>query len=298
MMYSPIIIFAFNRLEKIKSCIASLLKNSEACESDLIVYVDGPRINRAGEEEKVRAVREFVKTISGFRSLTYHFAGNNQGLGPSLIKGVTEVLEHYGRAIVVEDDLVVSTNFLAFVNQGLDIYEKEKNVFSVSGETRNVKPPKGNCYDNYFAPRAGCWGWGTWKDRWEKVDWRLEDWESVQKNRHRYNHWGGSDCYRMLRGWKEGKNQSWAIRFTYSQFLQHATTVFPFVSKVSNEGFGTDGTNCKKVRYNRFAMTADSSGRKEFKFDPVVKEDKKIVRQRLRTSRLYMRVFSRIVNMF
>lgn len=297
-MYAPIVLFAFNRLEPLKRCVASLLKNSEAADSDLIVYVDGARPNKEGEDEKVEAVKQFVSGISGFKSLETHFSEQNKGLGPSLIAGITEVMNSYGRAIIVEDDLHCSTNFLSFLNQGLDFYEDKKQVFSISGETLKVKAPSDYIYDIYFAPRAGCWGWATWKNRWDTVDWTLSDWKSVMCNRLKFNSWGGSDCFGMLKGWHEGKNKSWAIRFTYSQFLQGATSVFPIISKVSNEGFGDDGTNCRPIRYNRFAMVGDKSGNKIFKFSDEIKEDHRIVKQRLFPSRLYVRIFYKIINAF
>jgi len=297
-MYAPIVLFAFNRLEPLKACVASLLRNSEAVESDLIVYVDGARPNKEGEKEKVEAVKQFVSRITGFKSLETHFSETNRGLGPSLIAGINDVIGRYGRAIIVEDDLNCSSNFLSFLNQGLVFYKDKKEVFSISGETVKVKAPKGYSYDNYFAPRAGCWGWATWKDRWESVDFELNDWNAVVKNKRKFNKWGGSDCYSLLDGWHTGKNKSWAIRFNYSQFLQGATSVFPVVSKVSNEGFAEDGTNCKTVRYNRFAMTGDKSGRKNFRFNSNTAEDKRFVRQRMRPVRLITRIYAKIVNAF
>lgn len=298
MMYAPIVLFAFNRLEPLKRCVASLLDNSEAAETELFVFVDGPRANKTGEAEKVESVRQFVKEIKGFKTIETHFSDVNHGLGSSLIAGINEIINRYGRAIVVEDDLVCSKNFLAFLNQGLDYYENKKEVFSISSETVKIKAPEGYAYDNYFAPRAGCWGWATWKDRWETVDFELKDWKAVRRNKRKFNNWGGSDCFKLLEGWHTGKNKSWAIRFNYAQFLQHATSVFPMVSKVSNEGFDEGGTNCKPTIYNRFAMKGDESGRMDFKFNPDTKELPFIVRQRLFPVRLTIRIFAKIVNMF
>jgi len=296
-MYAPIVLFAFNRLEPLKRCVASLLDNRESAETDLIVYVDGPRTTKEGEEDKVEAVRGYVRHIKGFKSLETHFSKENQGLGVSLIEGITSVINRYGRAIIVEDDIICSKNFLSFLNQGLNYYEDKKEVFSISGETVKVKAPKDYYFDNYFAPRAGCWGWATWKDRWEKVDWKLEDWDSVKKKRREFNRWGGSDCFKLLDRWHSGKNKSWAIRFNYTQFLLGATSAFPIVSKVSNQGFEKEGTNCKEVRYNRFAMTIDKSGKKKFVFNPLIWEDKRIVRQRLKPVKLSVRIYSKLFNL-
>ena len=256
MNYAPIVIFAFNRLEPLKRCVASLLQNSEAAESDLFVYVDGPRAQKEGEAEKVEAVREFVKTITGFKSVTYHFSEVNKKLGPSIIAGVTEVINQYGRAIVIEDDLIACKNMLAFVNQGLKQYEKVQEVFSISAYTNRVKIPKDYPYDAYFCPRSTSWGWATWKDRWDSVDWELKNWSAVEQNAKAFNRWGGSDCFGMLKAWHEGRNQSWAIRFCYNQFVQDKQSLFPIISKIDNEGFDGSGTNCQQ--YNRFKFELDN----------------------------------------
>ena len=297
-MYAPVVLFAFNRLEPLMRCVASLLSNSEAADTDLIVYVDGARSQKEGEAEIVKNVQDYVSKIKGFKSIETHFSTENHGLGPSLIAGINDVICRYGFAIIVEDDILCSTNFLSFLNQGLKYYQDKKEVFSISGETVKVNAPRGYSYDNYFAPRAGCWGWATWKDRWDSVDFELNDWESVKANKRKFNRWGGSDCFKLLDGWHTGKNKSWAIRFNYSQYLQGKTSVFPVVSKVSNEGFEEDGTNCKKVRYNRFAMVGDKSGKKDFNFNPDTTEDSRFVRQRMKPVRLWIRIYSKIVNMF
>ena len=69
MNYAPIVVFGFNRPNALKKTISSLLRNKEAKDSDLFVYVDGPRIGKEGEREKVGEVKGYVKSISGFKSL-------------------------------------------------------------------------------------------------------------------------------------------------------------------------------------------------------------------------------------
>ena len=255
-MYAPIVLFALNRLEPLKACVASLLKNEEAAESDLIVYVDGPRVNRKDETEKVEAVQQFVREISGFKNVETHFSKINKNLGPSIIAGVTDVISRYGRAIVVEDDLVLTANFLSFMNAGLERYENEKEVFSVCGYTNKVRIPKDYTEDAYFCVRSSSWGWATWRDRWEQVDWKLLEWDKHRLNKHKFCKWGGSDCWKMLNDWHAGRNQSWAIRFCYSQFLNNAVSLFPVISKVANEGFDGEGTNCKS--WSRFKYELDN----------------------------------------
>lgn len=293
MNYSPIIIFAFNRVDTLRNTVSSLLNNEEAKESELFVYVDGPRKQKPGEAEKVKTVQEFVKTINGFKNVTYSFSEENKGLGTSIIAGVTEVINRYGRAIVLEDDLVFSSNFLAFMNDGLNRYENEQKVFSICGYTNKVKVPKGYDHDAYFCTRSSSWGWGTWADRWKTVDWELKDWSRYKKMGRAFNRWGGSDCFRMLRSVKECGATSWAIRFGFFQFLQDKLSLFPIVSKVRNDGFDGAGTNCKK--WSRFKYVFDETDRKIFLMPSDISLNKKLYRSAMSYHTIMIRIWSRIM---
>ena len=295
MMNAPIVLFAFNRLDAVKRTVESLLMNSEAADSELFVFVDGPRTHVPADADKVLAVQEYVKTIQGFRQITHIFSEKNKGLGPSVISGVTQVIRQYGKAIIVEDDLYCGKNFLAFMNQGLERYATHKEVFSVCAYTNQVKRPKGYNYDVYACVRSSSWGWGTWIDRWNSIDWELKDWNSCEVQAKAFNRWGGSDCFGMLRDWHEGRNQSWAIRFCYGQFVQKKVSIFPMVSKVANEGFDGQGTNCKG--WSRFKYDFDLSENKTFRWIEKLKPNKALTRSAISYHAIWRRIYSRVMNM-
>ena len=295
MSLAPIIIFAFNRSAALKNTVASLLQNAEAKDSELFVFVDGARAQKEGEAGKVNAVREYVQSISGFKHVTWHFSEENRGLGPSIISGVSQVMEDYGRVIVLEDDLVLASNFLSFMNQALLHYENEERIFSICGYSNRVKVPKGYDADAYFCPRSSSWGWATWADRWQSVDWELKDWNKYATMKHAFNKWGGSDCFKMLDDWRHGRNQSWAIRFCFNQFLQDKQSLFPIVSKVNNDGFDGEGTNCKK--WSRFKFDFDNEGRKDFNFPRKVEVNHHLLKSALSYHSIYIRMWSRLMYM-
>lgn len=251
---SPIIVFAFNRKDALENTIQALLRNEEAKESDLFVFVDGPRHYKAGEEAKVQAVRDYVKSIAGFRSVTCSISEVNKGLGPSIISGVTQVIDRFGTAIVVEDDLVVSRSFIRFMNEMLERYENDSRVMQVSGFGCKLTKPSDYKWDVYLNERGHSWTWGTWKDRWETVDWEVKDFEQLKANKKLQRAFckRGSDLYKMLKGYMEGKNKSWYIRFNYSMYKQHRYAVCPIRSLVRNEGFTSEATNCNA--YNRYKI--------------------------------------------
>jgi hypothetical protein len=259
----------------------------------LYVFVDGARIDKLGEGDKVKCVQEYVKQIAGFKSLTYGFSETNKGLANSIISGVSKVIYECGSAIVLEDDLIVSMSFLRFMNDGLQKYCDSKSVYSVCGYSNKMNIPFNYKPNTYFCTRSSSWGWATWKDRWAVVDWELSDWNDVERNRRQFNKWGGSDLYKMLKGWHTGKNNSWAIRFVYSQFKNNAISLFPTRSLVDNNGFDGTGTNCKT--YSRFKCDYDGGDNIVFTYPDNIELNAKIYRKQMKYNGISIRIWSRIM---
>ena len=287
----PVVLFAFNRPDALRRSLAALAAADLAAETDLFIRLDGPR-NEA-DAEKVAAVRDVALGAQGFRKVDVSWSDSNLGLGPSVIMGVERILDCSEAVIVLEDDLVVSRGFLVYMNEALRKYADDKRVFSVCGYSNRVTVPGDYPYDAYFAPRSSSWGWATWRDRWQSVDWNPTP-ASLRQNALAFNRWGGSDCAKMLRDWMEGRNQSWAIRFCYSQFLQGKTALFPVRSLVDpSAGFDGEGTNCR--RYNRFKCDFTPDGGAAFRFPETVEEIPSIRRSALKYHSLGRRLWSRLM---
>ena len=162
MTYAPICLFVYNRPYHTQKVINSLLSNLEAADMNLTIYSDG--INDQSDRYDVRKVRDFVKSIQGFKSIEIIERKENFGLARSIISGVGEVLKRHEKIIVLEDDMVVSPYFLKYMNNGLNLFENEKKVISIHGyNLSHSGKPSGN----FFLRGADCWGWATWKRGWE-----------------------------------------------------------------------------------------------------------------------------------
>jgi len=244
---APIILFAYNRLTHLQQAVMSVQMNVLAIESDLFIYSDGPK--NSEDSIKVKSVREYLKTISGFKTIRIIEKEHNNGLANSVIAGVTEVLQKYPKVIVVEDDLRVSVDFLSFMNAALDFYSQNPQVFSISGYNFPIDIPTNYHYDVYLSYRASSWGWATWRDRWNKADWEVRDYQEFKKDRsaQRLFNRGGEDLTPMLHKQMKGVIDSWAIRWAYSHFKNDAYCIFPVISKVNNIGKDGSGTHSRKT---------------------------------------------------
>jgi len=293
-MPSPVIIFAFNRLDTLKACVESLMRNELFTESDLIVYVDGPRANKEGEAERVEAVRQYVQSISGSKSLVWHFSDYNKGLAASIIDGVTEVINQYEKAIVVEDDLYLSPSFLTYMNTMLEAYKNDSRIMQVTGYSAKIRHSERFHCDHYLTRRAHSWSWGTWKDRWETVDWEVKDYDELAASKEKqkaFNEYG-SDLFGMLKGWKTGVNNSWYIRFDYAMHKQGRFSIAPICSLVRNDGFGSEATNCKS--YNRYIVDFQNIYKEEWDLPKYIEWNKKLDKESVRYWSIPYRIYGKI----
>jgi hypothetical protein len=285
---APIVIFAFNRPKALKALIESLKQNPLYGESERFVFIDGPR------NEADRKLIEEVKEIAHSVTENVMASEENKGLANSIISGVTQIVNRYGKVIVLEDDLRLMPGFLKYMNEALDTYENQEKIFSICGYGLKIKRPKDYVEDVYMGIRSSSWGWGTWKDRWQSVDWEVKDWEELSMNRRTQSAFnrGGSDMFGMLRGYMTGRNNSWAIRFCYSQFKQGRYSVHPFLSFVDNEGFGEGATNCNQ-KYSRFKVELNNQETPVLNMPSELSLNKNIIRANSRYHSLMMRIYSK-----
>lgn len=236
-----IVVFAYNRSSHLERCLASLDACVGAEEYSVRIYCDGPRSVR--EEEDCSLVRRVAGSRRNFRSTSVIARESNYGLSRSMIEGVGESLLEYDRVIVVEDDLVVSSQFLEYMKRGLQIYEDDDRVASIHGY---VYPVPSLLPDSFFLRGADCWGWGTWRRAWERF---VSDGSSLLEQlreaglEERFDLDGAMGYTRMLQDQIEGRNDSWAIRWHASAFLAGMFTLYPGRSLVRNTGFDGTGTH-------------------------------------------------------
>jgi GT2 family glycosyltransferase len=236
------VLFIYNRPDHTRRTLAALAANTLAIESDLIVYADGPKKpEHAAEVEQARAV---ARAASGFRSVRLIERESNKGLAYSITTGVSEVCAAHGRAIVVEDDLIVAPDFLAFLNAGLERYAGEHDVMQISGY--GYPAHERSTAQTFFLPMASCWGWATWSRAWAAFDPKMSALEELDRDpivRRRFNVDDAYDYYGMACLQRQGKIDSWGICWQLSLFARGGLVLYPRDSLVYNSGIDASGTH-------------------------------------------------------
>lgn len=293
-MLAPVCLFTYNRLSETKKTIDALNKNYLALQTEIYIFSDAPK--NISEINKIQELRFYLETINGFKKINIKKNKVNKGLADSIIDGVTEVINKHGKVIVLEDDLITTPNFLNYMNQGLEFFENKEKIISICGYGLKIKKPKNYKSDFYINGRSSSWGWATWADRWNIIDWEVKDWNSFKQNAKKqaaFNR-NGSDMYGMLKSVMEEGGNSWAIRFCYHQFKNRKYSVFPFHSLVENIGFGSEGTHTKST-FSRFRIDKNLGTKIMFNFNDLsLKPNKKIINLCNEYHSISIRIYSRL----
>ena len=272
---APIVFFVYNRPKHTKAVLNALKKNNLAKDSLLYVFSDAAKKEK--DFENVNEVRGIINKIDGFKEVIVTEAETNIGCADSIISGITKVINEHGKAIIIEDDILTAPNFLEFMNEALNRYENDERICSISGFVPNEKMAEA-CKDFVFlAYRNSSWGWGTWKDRWNSVNWDMPEWENIKKDKKLWKklQLGGEDTPYVLKLQMEGFIDAWDVRFYTSNVLKDKLTLFPTKTFVKNIGLDGSGTHCGNVKNNK-KMPTEIAQKIDFTFPDRLDFDNKI----------------------
>ena len=290
----PVALFCYNRCEHLQQTVDALRLNYGAKKTDLFVFSDAAK--SATEVDAVKTVRRYLGAIEGFRSVTVIERPVNLGLQTSISRGVSEVCDKYGAAIVLEDDIETSQFFIEYMNDCLNMYKDDNAVMALSGFSYVNRGSTGT----YLLNQPMCWGWATWRDRWVEFDMAFrDDFELSNEQIKKFNYGGAFNFYRQYALNKSGVLNTWYIFWYLLIFTSNRLTVYPDQSLCRNLGFDGSGTHSSRhVNYNSDL----SNGRIDVKRKPLKPDNDAYdqINDRLRALRLGVleRVKNRLMKFF
>ena len=256
---APILIIGFNRPIHFRKTLNALSRNELAKNSTLFISIDGPRDAR--DERKQKLIYKTIhKSCSNFKSIKIIKNKSNKGLALNIVDSVSNVLNKYNKIIVLEDDLITSKSFLRYMNNALDFYQHKKRIWHINGH--NINDFKERKNEIFLWRFMNCWGWATWRDRWENFE---KDPKSIiksfdKKMIYRFNLDGTCSFWDQIKQNNSGKLNTWAIFWYAIIFKNDGICVSPWCSYIRNIGLDGSGTNCKEESSARKNILLKQSG--------------------------------------
>lgn len=172
----PVLIVGFARLTNIVEIAERIISDKPCC---LFVQIDGGKINPLSEDV-AKLTETLLDLALDHTEVHINIEDDNLGIAANLSKGVGWALARHESIVVLEDDCYPSPIFYKFMSAALSLHERNREIGMISG----------NAYIRYssgplFAEVSNVpltWGWGTWRDRWEKFDTKLSKFTPAQMN--------------------------------------------------------------------------------------------------------------------
>jgi hypothetical protein len=159
---APVLIITYTRYDHLRQTVEALRQNYLADQTVLFIASDYPKSEV--DRDAVQKVRGYIKSISGFKYVVPIFREYNYGAIQNSSLAKRQIFEEYDRLIVMEDDIVTGRGFLKFVNDGLEKYKSNDDIYAVCGYLWPMKHivTSGN---QIFLHAFCAWGYGMWRDK-------------------------------------------------------------------------------------------------------------------------------------
>ena len=244
---APILVIGYNRPDFLSDRLNQLLMS----ERRIYIAIDGPR--NAKHEIEVAKSRDVAKAFhekqSLFQEVHLLIRESNLGCKYGVATAIDWIFESESKAIIIEDDIVFSSDFLTTMDSWLEHHNENKEIFHLNGF--NPLSRKQELNSSYLSRYPHVWGWATWKDRWQFYDRELSTWKAsdfpflpglIGQNLSDdfFKYW--SLQIEMCRNGFD----TWDIQWTYSQWRYGGFSVTPGARLTGNIGFDDRATHTRR----------------------------------------------------
>lgn len=276
---APVIIFTYNRINHVKKVIDALKNNVLASRTEVFIFSDGFKDNN--DKFQVEEVRLYLKKLKlknnkkkEFKNFEIFESKGNNGCTNSVIYGINKIFDMYKMAIILEDDIITSKNFLMFMNKALQYYKNDFSILNISAYNLcdNIY---NRGYDTFLYKRFIGYGWAIWKNRWDLLDWNMDKNKLKNVNIKQFKKIS-PDLYNNFLGYflyDFASKLDWDIMLYFNQLILKKFTVLPIKSKTINIGMDGSGLHRNFVNNNKKYNFDINDDKLDFNFCNLVNKD-------------------------
>ena len=233
-----VLIIAYSRPEGV-SYLLKLLKDFGV--KRVYVAVDGPKNQRDVSNRKMIEL-EISKYLLDFGGQLHVLRRDrNLGVAGGVLNAVDWFFSHEKMGVIIEDDLLIGSDFFDFALGALIKYESDPRIWMVSGTQLN--PNSNDVLNSIWTNYPMIWGWAGWATKWTEMRGSLLRKKSIRIHHlmdRRYLFWAIS-ANRAL----TGKVDTWDIPLAFEFRYQDKLCLIPPVNLISNIGNDEVSTHTK-----------------------------------------------------
>ena len=171
----------------------------------------------------------------------------NKGCRIGVSEAISWFFKNVTEGIILEDDCIPHPEFFTFTEILINYYRNNNKVWTISGNNFQDGKWRGDG-SYYFSSHPHCWGWATWRDRWEHYDQEVTCWENLKSSNMVRNVFTTKEEVKYYtkifdKLYEKGWPDSWAYRWFLVCQINGGLNVLPNKNLVSNTGFGPDATH-------------------------------------------------------
>jgi hypothetical protein len=239
-----VLVMAYSRDFLVKELLENIPSNRK-----LYIHLDGPTSTNVQAIARTRsAIDKFINDRRSTQQEIF-LKTNEHNLGPkaAFTSAISWAFNSSAELVVLEEDVRFSSQFFEYMDWCLKEFKNNSRISQINGFSPiNIPILKNHIFETQ---NSYCWGWGTWKDRWDDNDMEIASKLSSLGDLDAFKELEIGEGY--LRLWNDRISRlrngfdTWDYQWNLSTLNRGRFAICPAFSLVANVGFGQDATNTR-----------------------------------------------------
>jgi hypothetical protein len=244
-MITPVLVLAYRRPHTLRQVIDALRPVAPPV---LFLACDGPHPERPAEESRVQEVRDLLESAIDWPCEVHRrFSPEHLGARRGVSGAISWFFAHVDQGIILEDDCVPDPTFFPFCEELLARYANDLRLWCITGGNYQDGRVRGEG-SYYFSRYPHCWGWATWRSRWEAFDDEMASFEAFEASGLIQDIFSEPlEAAYWLRLWRtqyaQPSQDIWDYQWSYTCMSARGLTAVPNSNLITNVGDGPDATH-------------------------------------------------------
>jgi len=195
-------------------------------------------------------VKKIIKKFGNQKKIKTNFFKKNLGKQIAPPKGIDWFFKNVNKGIILEDDTIPSKTFFNFCEKLLKLHKNDKKIFQICG---SGTLSKNFGAITYLSSIPWMHGWATWRDRWKKYNYKINDTKKIKKDKNFLKNvplfFGRLYWLSLFKEFEQGKHKTWDYTIVNDCLIKDKKCIKPSINMITNIGYANKNVLSKRKRY-------------------------------------------------